>query len=292
MNAILFLRAVATVIPRGIPIGPSCQGGGQRVFFVRAALYSCLFTLDTSLAYSQGHDEMLISAAAQPTFVQGNSKTSKEPLLTVSVPYTDAQGSGDLNVVIVGQRWNDSTAEAGPPTDTQGNPYQLAAGPTVLEASISLTQSVYYAKNISPAGAGTNVVTMKFSTAAAYPDIRILEYSGIDRVVPVETTATGMGNGTLPHSGAAVTKNATDLLLGAALALTPAATNPGNGFTKRMAAPSGSIAQDGIATVAGSYSASAFLGTPGPWIMHLIAFRAANTTPPTPVSALDAPRSP
>ena len=114
-------------------------------------------------------------------------------LPTVTAPFKAAQAAGDLNVVIVGQRWNESTAEAGPPTDTQGNLYQLAAAPTVIQGPVSLTQSVYYAKNIAPAAAGTNIVTMKFNGVAVYPDIRILEYSGIDRVSPVDVTATGAG---------------------------------------------------------------------------------------------------
>jgi hypothetical protein len=63
----------------------------------------------------------------------------------------------------------------------------------VIQGPVSLTQSVYYAKNIAPAAAGTNIVTMKFNGVAVYPDIRILEYSGIDRVSPVDVTATGAG---------------------------------------------------------------------------------------------------
>jgi hypothetical protein len=64
----------------------------------------------------------------------------------VTAPLNAAQAAGDLNVVIVGQRWNESTAVAGPPTDTQGNLYKLAAAQTVVEGPVSLTQSVYYAK--------------------------------------------------------------------------------------------------------------------------------------------------
>jgi len=59
-------------------------------------------------------------------------------------------------------------------TDSQGNAYQLAVA---TKQSTSLSQSIYYAKNIA---GGSNSVTVKFGGSAAYPDIRILEYSGLD----------------------------------------------------------------------------------------------------------------
>ena len=39
-----------------------------------------------------------------------------------------------------------------------------------------MQQSIYYAANIA---GGSNTVTVTFSQAAAYPDIRILEYRGV-----------------------------------------------------------------------------------------------------------------
>ena len=120
-------------------------------------------------------------SVSTPAFVQGNDVALQTALPTVTAPFKAAQAAGDLNVVIVGQRWNESTVEAGPPTDTQDNLYQLAAAPTVIQGPVSLTQS-FIRQNIAPAAAGTNIVTMKFNGVAVYPDIRILEYSGIDRV--------------------------------------------------------------------------------------------------------------
>ena len=82
--------------------------------------------------------------------------------------------------LIVG--WNDSTSLVSSITDSKGNLYQLAVGPTVLTGSVSLSQAVYYAKNISAAAAGANSVTVKFNAAATAIDLRILEYSGVDPV--------------------------------------------------------------------------------------------------------------
>jgi hypothetical protein len=106
-------------------------------------------------------------------YVQGSYATPQSPVAMVAVPYTKAQTAGNLNAVIVG--WNDSPANVRSVTDTNGNVYQLAVGPTVLSGSLS--QSIYYAKNIAAPTLATNSVTVNFNKAASNPDIRILEYS-------------------------------------------------------------------------------------------------------------------
>ena len=118
----------------------------------------------------------LFAAAA---YVQSAYTCPQAAQTTVSVSYSAAQGAGDLNVVVVG--WNDTTNTVSSVTDSLGNAYQLAVGPT--KESSSLTQSIYYAKNIV---GGSNQVTVQFSGAAAYADIRILEYSGLDPLNPLD----------------------------------------------------------------------------------------------------------
>jgi hypothetical protein len=131
----------------------------------------------------------------------------------VTVPYTRTQTATNLNVVVVG--WNDTKAQISSVTDTAGNIYQLAVGPT--QVSGTLSQSIFYAKNIVAAAAGANAVTVTFSPAAIYPDIRILEYSGIDILNPVDVIVGATGNNWASSSGAVTTTNATDLLSGGQL---------------------------------------------------------------------------
>ena len=96
----------------------------------------------------------------------------------------------------------------------------------------------------------------------AIPDIRILEYSGVDRVSPVDAVAGTTGSSATSSSGAVATTNATDLLVGANTVQT-ITTGPGSGFTQRLLTnPDGDIAEDQIVTAAGSYSASAPLNGP------------------------------
>jgi len=76
--------------------------------------------------------------------------------------------------------WNDSTASVSSVTDTKGNTYVLAV--VQLFRPGVATQAIYYAKNITAAAATANAVTVTFTPAAALPDIRIAEYSGLDTV--------------------------------------------------------------------------------------------------------------
>ena len=143
------------------------------------------------------------STSTSLQYVQGNYSTPQTPQTSVNVTFTAAQTAGDLNVVVVG--WNDSTASVSSVTDSKGNAYTRAVGPTVVSGTLS--QSIYYAKNIASAAAGANTVSVTFSTAAAYPDIRILEYSGADPSNPVDVTAANSGNSASSSSGSATTTN-------------------------------------------------------------------------------------
>ncbi len=206
-------------------------------------------------------------AAPAISYVQGNYATPQTPQTTVSVTFTAAQAAGDLNVVVVG--WNDSTAVVNSVTDKSGNVYTRAVGPTVLSGALS--QSIYYAKNIVAAASG-NTVTVTLSPAAAWPDIRIVEYSGADPSNPVDVTAAGTGNSATSTAGPATTTNPTDLIFGANMvgAFTKAA---GSGFTQRInTSPDGDFVEDRMVTATGSYSATASLGT-GAWVMQMVAFR-------------------
>ncbi len=223
----------------------------------------------------------LEAEAATPAFVQRNFATPQSAsVASVSVTFTAAQAAGDLNVVVVG--WNDTVAAVTNVSDAMGNVYTLAAGPITGDA---LSQSVYYAKNIVGATAGTNQVTVTFAPAAAFPDVRILEYSGMDPVNALDTSSGAAGSNASSNTNAVTTTNATDLLVGANTVAT-GTSGPGSGFTNRViTSPDSDIAEDRVVTTAGSYSATAPLTASGPWVMQMVAFRAAggpvDTTPPT-----------
>jgi hypothetical protein len=203
------------------------------------------------------------------TYVQGNYATPQTSQTTVPVTFTSAQVAGDLNVVVAG--WNDSTAVVSAVTDSKGNTYTRAVGPTVQSGYAS--QSIYYAKNIAAAAAGANIVTVTFASAATSADIRILEYNGADPGNPVDVTVATSGNSATSSSGALTTTNPTDLLFSANMVQT-STTAPCSGFTKRLlTSPDGDIAEDEMVKATGSYTATAPLSPSGPWIMQMVAFR-------------------
>ena len=230
------------------------------------------------------------SAQAAIAFVQANAAVPQTAQTTVTIPYPATQTAGNLNVVVIG--WNDSAVNLSSVTDTNGNVYQLAVGPTVIAGTSS--QAIYYAANIAAAAAGANTVAVRFTGAARYADIRILESSGVATTSPLDGTASATGTNATSASGT-VTTTASSALLVAANMVQTWTKAAGTGFVARLITnPDGDIAEDRIVTAAGSYSATAALGGAGPWIMQLVAFRDAgsggtpDTTPPTAPGAVAA----
>ena len=136
-----------------------------------------------------------------PAFVQMNTADPQTTPTAVTIKYNAAQTAGDLNVVIVG--WNDVTSSVAAVTDTLSNAYQLAIGPTRQPGGWS--QSIYFAKNVAAAAAGANTVSVAFSAGAAFPDVRILEYTGVDQINPLDVTIGAIGSVTTCDTDAITT---------------------------------------------------------------------------------------
>jgi hypothetical protein len=212
----------------------------------------------------------VLSTIATPKYVQSAYAAPQTPQSTVPVTYPSAQTTGNMNVVVAG--WNDTTAIVKSVTDSKGNVYKLAVGPTLLAGNLS--QSIYYCPNISATSAGANAVTVTFTQPVIYADIRILEYSGISQTNPVDEVVSGTGNSATSSSGTLATTSASDLLIGANMVQT-ATVGAGTGFTQRLLTSDGDIVEDKAVTSAGSYSASTSLSGSGGWVMQMVAFRAA-----------------
>jgi hypothetical protein len=219
--------------------------------------------------------------AQAPRFIQTSYAVPQTPQTSVGVRFAGAQTAGNLNVVAIG--WADTATTISSVRDSSGNVYRAAVGPTVQTGIASA--AIFYAANIAAAPANGNVVTVTFSGAARYPDVRIAEYSGVDTANPVDATAAAMGTGAMSDSNALRTSHATDLLI-AANKVRSATNAPGAGYTSRViTSPNGHILEDRLVTAAGSYNATAPLSPADSWIMQLVAFRAAAAAPPTPDDA-------
>jgi IPT/TIG domain len=201
--------------------------------------------------------------SAGVTLVQVNYKTSTSAS-SLATSYPSAQTAGNLNIVVVG--WNDTASVVSSITDSNGNTYTRAIGPT---AGTALTQSIYYAKNIA---AGSNTVTVTFNKAATYPDVRVLEYRGADTANPLDVTAAAVGTGLAANSGPASTTSMNELVFGGGMTF-DTFNAPGSGFTKRVITNFGDIAEDTTVASTGLYSATAPLRASAPWVMQMAAFR-------------------
>jgi len=219
-----------------------------------------------------GYTNYTAVAIGSNSFVQANSgpSTIQSSNSSVAVSYLNPQTAGNLNIVVVG--WGDTTSSISSITDTQGNTYTPAVGPT---STTGLQQSIYYAKNTI---GGSNKVTVTFNQAAAYPDVRVLEYSGADTTNPLDVTAAGTGAGTAANSGSATTASSNELIFGAGTTGT-AFSAAGSGFTSRMINIYGNIAEDKLVTSSGSYNATATTSSSN-WVMQMATFRSSGSSPP------------
>ncbi len=217
------------------------------------------------------------------TFVQANAgpSTIQSSNTTVAVAYPAAQVAGHLNVVAVG--WGDTTSTIASVTDTQGNMYLPAVGPT---SNTGLRQVIYYAKNIA---GGSNTVTVKFNQAAAYPDVRILEYAGADLSNPLDQAGAATGSGTTANSGSVTTTAANELIFATGTTGT-AFSAAGSGYTSRIIDTYGNIAEDKTVTSTGSYNATATTAS-SVWVMQILTFRSAGQIAPPPIVTSIAPTS-
>jgi chitodextrinase len=273
------ISAYSWTFPGGSPSTSTLANPGNVIYSTAGTYVASLTVTDNGGLTSQPATRTVTvqsgSGSASIQYVQGNYAVPQSPQTTVSVTYPGAQTAGNFNIVVVG--WSNSTSSVTSVTDSSNNIYNLAVGPTVQSGVQS--QSIYYAKSIAAAGAGANTVTVRFSASTPWPDIRILEYSGIDGVNPVDVTAAGFGSGSLASTPAVNTMNANDLLFAADI-VTTVTEGPGAGFTRRiLTSPNGDIAEDRVVSSTGSYSGTAPISS-GQWVMQMVAFRAASLGPP------------
>ena len=219
-----------------------------------------------------------ISPAPIISYVQSAYSPQAFTVTSLSAQYSGPQHQGDLNVVAIGWWGGGSTVTVKSVTDSGGNTYELAVGPTFITGYAG--QAIYYAPNINSSSA--NTVTVTFSgSPAVFPDMRIAEYAGLAITNVIDATAGASGRSVTASSGIATTSFSNDLLVGADF--TNTGTEVGIGFTQRvLSVPDSNILEDRIVSATGSYAATAEImspfNSPGSWIMQLVAFKGASGT--------------
>ena len=143
----------------------------------------------------------------------------------------------------------------------------MAAAPV---QGTALSQTIYYAKNI--AASASNTVTVTFSQAPLFPDVRIMEYNGLDTVNPLDAGGGASGTGSGLDSGPITLTSTGDLFIGAA-DVGDVVKSPGRGFTTVTLTRYGNDVEHTFPTGAGAIDATATQGAPDAWVMQGVGFR-------------------
>jgi chitodextrinase len=226
------------------------------------------------------------AAAATGSFEQ---VSEKEITAGTDISQTFTSPNKPGNLIVVYLAWTNKgkvTVE-----DTNHNQYTgVDASPMSWGFNSDRGSQVFYAKNIN---GGANTVKATFSTAITsrgWAAMYIHEYSGIDKVNPLDVSHVNAGVTVPMSSGQATTTNADDLIFGAG-ASSGTVSQPGINFTSRSS-KFGKRTEDKNVTATGSYDATASQDADtNAWVMHMVAFKvdasAPDKTPPSTPTGLN-----
>jgi len=195
---------------------------------------------------------------AVPSFVQVAVNSA------ASVTFPGTSTSRDL--IVVGIFWSSQAVSITSVTDTTGNTYNLAIGPTNWGGSYR--DAVYYASNIVGGGAAPTI-TVAFSGAQGGTMTYAAEYSGVATINPLDQTSEGYGTGTVLESGIKATGQGTELIYGFCMSANTATVDPS--FTARSTFSNNFIA-DRTVTRTGYYHVFG-TNSAGDWMVQMATFR-------------------
>jgi Chitobiase/beta-hexosaminidase C-terminal domain len=205
------------------------------------------------------------------TFVRFAENVGTSNSLTMATNALPQVNPGDLIVVWL---WYNSLAQTiSSVSDTAGNTYQKAVGPTPGAGALAgWQQEIWYAKNVM--GAGINVPVTVTATFSSMPGasferaISAHEYAGASATAPIDVTSAAIG-ATANASSGSVATNTAGLIFGAAIF--GSGGTPGSGFMQRSTLK-GNVTEDGPITVQGSAEAT-FSNTAQDWIAQMVTLK-------------------
>jgi hypothetical protein len=213
---------------------------------------------------------------ASSGWVQSNGNHGAN-VTTISINYASAQRAGDTNIVVV--QWSSANGSVTGVSDSAGNSYSLAIGPTFGQLD---AQYIFYASGIAAAAAGSNTVTVTLSAPQTQEDLTIFEYAGLATTSPLDGTADGHGIAPGAATTPITTSNACDLLFAAAR-LENNATAAGLGYAVRWGGKD-IYGEEQVASSAGMYFASASQDLSGDYVIQLVAFKKLLDAPAAPIA--------
>jgi len=207
------------------------------------------------------------SSPCTPAFVQVAATftaTGTNPL-TLNLPGPST--TGDL--IVVSTDWGDQALDVTSITDSKGNPYSVALGPTNTGAAGRGV--TYYASNTI---GGVNTITVTLNgvpPASPAFEIYAAEYSCVASSSPIDRTSVQTGTGQIINSGWNTTTQASELIYGYGWSYGTSTVDPLN-YTARSTFRGNFIADRTVSST-GSYSVNGSISTSVAWLCHMITFK-------------------
>ncbi len=183
----------------------------------------------------------------------------------VSVALAGLEEANDF--VVVGVNYLDCVAITSV-TDTAGNTYKslIPAAGNVVGTGILET---WGAANV--VRASNNTVTVQFAAACVGRDLKVVEYSGVDPLSPIESTVSMFGGPNVaPDAGLTTSAGA---ILFAHTADSASCLGPGNGWTQIVLDRWATLAEERFATSGGAFIASEQPSSNDVWVIEAVALR-------------------
>ena len=223
-----------------------------------------VFTLALAGVNVQAGSFLKNTSAAAPaaTFVQQAARSTTATTVTQTFPLV----STAKNLIVVSLNVGSATANVLSVSDSKGNTYTRAAGPTLWSAASSRV-STYYASNITGGGAATTVTATL--DASAFVEMYQLEYSGVLPMSPLDQVSVGTGTVAAMDSGSKTTTYLNELIYGFGMSCGSATI--GGTFTARSTFDSNFVGDRGVVAL-GTYNVN---GTDacGSWAVQMLTFK-------------------
>lgn len=210
-----------------------------------------------------GLDETVLTPPPM-TVVQHIGNRNENGVTSHAVAFSSSVTGHNTIVVAVGWSGPSITASV---TDSAGNTYSSAVGPTSMPTS-GFAQQVFYAADVT---GGNITVTVTYSASTVDSRVAIHELGNVNKD-PLDATSFSTGISGPPTSGPATTSFANELLFGWSLSQIGTKADTGAGFTE-LESVGNEATEYKIVSSTGSYAAT-FTSTGGDWAAQLATFKA------------------
>jgi hypothetical protein len=212
------------------------------------------------------------SASAQ-TFVQATASSPGTSANTFSASFPSNTTAG--NLILVGFNFN-STVSFASIADSQGNVFKQVGNQLTTPGGAS--SRLYYASNIK---GGADAITVTVSAPSTYLEVYLSEYSGVNRITPIDAQAGASGSAGAVSSGGALTSAAGDLIFGFCVGDSTCTGDPGYSIRSNF---KNNLVEDRIGGGPAMYAATATANDG--WTMQMVALSPAGAGA-TPANSCD-----